>query len=101
MWRQGDVMFMKVGELPDSAARREHLVLAEGEMTGHAHRVEDPETAELFQEGDTLYLRITASKAKVVHEEHGTIELVKGLYKVWKQREYSPGSLNNNRLVVD
>ena len=33
--------------------------------------------------------------AKIVHEEHGTIELEPGLYEVIRQREYDPNAPEN------
>ncbi|WP_273557165.1 hypothetical protein [Methylobacterium frigidaeris] len=28
-------------------------------------------------------------QARVVHDEHGTIALARGVYRVWRQREYT------------
>ena len=91
MWRQGDVLIKKVEAVPDGAEKRTDTVLAEGELTGHRHRVEDQATAEVFEDPyGTLFLRVIADQARVVHEEHGPIELETGVYRVWRQREYSP-----------
>jgi hypothetical protein len=74
-------------------------VLAEGEITGHHHRIEDARTASLFVHRGELLLNVVALEAKLVHEEHGTIELTRGAYRVWRQREYDPGL--RTRRVVD
>jgi hypothetical protein len=46
----------------------------------------------VFQNGDNLFLRVVADSARIVHQEHGPISLPRGLYRVWKQREYNPGA---------
>jgi hypothetical protein len=45
-----------------------------------------------------LYLRVLASEAAVVHQEHGPVTLRQGVYAVWRQREYSPRAI---RPVTD
>jgi hypothetical protein len=91
MWRQGDVLFAKIETIPDSIQRRADLVLAEGEVTGHRHRIQDEATAELWAGQDgLLYLKVIADEATVIHDEHAAIRLERGLYRVWQQREYTP-----------
>jgi hypothetical protein len=91
MWRHGDVLIAAVEAIPDGATRKDELVLAYGEMTGHAHRVEAADSAELWEHEGTLYLRVVTPSARIVHEEHKPITLTSGVYRVWKQREYTPG----------
>jgi hypothetical protein len=93
MWRQGDVLIAAVDSIPGGAVRRPNCVLAEGELTGHSHRVEQYAAAELFEHAGSLYLRVLADEAKLVHQEHGPIALPRGQYRVWQQREYSPQSI--------
>ena len=95
MWRQGDVFIDRVAAIPREAADRPlpHTVLAHGEVTGHSHRVADP--ASLFAGDGCFYLDIPGETARVVHDEHGTILLDRGVYRVWRQREYTP-----KRIVV-
>jgi hypothetical protein len=98
LYRHGDVLVAKTAELPKEAVKRTHLVLAEGEITGHAHRIADAGSAELYQFRTEIYLRVVASSATLVHEEHGAIVLQQGTYRVWRQREYSPSEI---RIVRD
>ena len=93
MWRQGDVLIATVDAIPPGATRRSNCVLAEGEITGHSHRIDQSGVAELLDCKGRLYLRVLAKEAKVVHQEHGPITLPQGLYTVWRQREYSPQSI--------
>lgn len=92
MWRQGDVFISAVAAIPREAVKWRDCVLAEGELTGHSHRIDQQGAAELFEHRDRLYLRVLADEARVVHQEHGPITLRQGLYAVWQQREYSPES---------
>ena len=76
--------------LPEGAAQRQSTILVEGELTGHSHRIRDHRTATVFEAGGQLYVDVLAERAEIVHEEHGTIELNRGTYRVWRQREYDP-----------
>jgi hypothetical protein len=101
MWRQGDVFFERVTEIPARLRERPlpHVTLVHGEMTGHSHRIADPRTATLFAAGATsFFLEVRDGGAEVVHEEHGPIVLEPGFYRVWRQREYSPEAI---RIVQD
>jgi hypothetical protein len=93
LWRHGDVLIQAAATLPEGAVRRSGSVLAYGEVTGHSHRVEASESAELWwvEESDSLYLRVLAP-TRIVHEEHRPIPLGPGIYRVWQQREYVPPS---------
>ncbi|HYG75900.1 MAG TPA: hypothetical protein VEK08_12930 [Planctomycetota bacterium] len=90
MWRQGDILFQSIRALPNQATRRADLVIAEGERTGHQHRVAESGTAELFELDGELFMNVKAPSATVVHNEHKPIVFKTGVYRVWKQREYSP-----------
>lgn len=101
MWRQGDVFFERVTEIPAQVREHPlpHVTLVHGEMTGHSHRIADPRTATLFAASATSFLlEVHDGGATVVHEEHGSIALDAGLYRVWRQREYSPQAV---RIVQD
>jgi hypothetical protein len=97
LWRQGDVFMASVASVPKAANPRPHCVLAEGEATGHNHRVADPAAARLYADSASLYLKIVADSATVVHQEHGPITLPRGIYRVWRQREYSPEAIRTIR----
>jgi hypothetical protein len=98
MWRQGDVFIAVVDAIPAGSVKRPNCVLAEGELTGHSHRVDQTGAAELYECQGALYLRVLAGEAVVVHQEHGPITLSQGVYAVWQQREYTPRAL---RPVTD
>ena len=95
MWRQGDVLIAVHQEVPANAKLREGGLLVEGEITGHSHRVEVPSTAEVRELDGQLYIKVVAKIARIVHEEHKPIELPFGLYRIWRQREYTPGRVRS------
>ncbi|MER6437580.1 MULTISPECIES: hypothetical protein [unclassified Streptomyces] len=108
MYRQGDVLMVSLAPeaVPKGAADapseprdgRGRLVLALGEVTGHAHAVVGP--GRLVREAGVFgpMLLHVPDGARVVHEEHAAISLPKGWYRVVRQREYVPGSV---RIVAD
>lgn len=98
MWRHGDVLIADTAELPANANLRFDGILARGEQTGHMHRIEVPETAELWELNGELFMRVVADEARIVHEEHQPITLPRGIYRVWQQREYTPEKI---RRVTD
>ena len=98
LYRHGDVLIALVPGLPLGARPRSDLVLAHGEFSGHRHRVAEPTAARLFSHGEQTFLQVTAERATVVHEEHRPIELPRGTYRVWQQREYTPERV---RIVLD
>jgi hypothetical protein len=55
----------------------------------------------VFVLGDQIFVDVTADRAEIVHDEHGTIELNRGVYRVWRQREYDPTPEGNYRYVFD
>lgn len=97
LYRHGDLLVEAIAEIPAGARKLHHLVLAEGELTGHSHRIQERDAAELFEQTGQLYLRVTGPLATLVHQEHGPIELPQGCYRAWRQREYSPREIRNVR----
>ncbi len=97
MWRHGDVFVERVRDIPASATQLPHCILAKGESTGHAHRIEPRGAATLYQSTDALFLLVLADMANLVHEEHAAITLDRGTYRVWIQREYSPEAIRKVR----
>jgi hypothetical protein len=85
--RQGDVILQSVSQ--SEGKKLPHLVLAEGEVTGHAHRISSGE-AELYERNGTLYLKVLSSTATLTHEEHKPINIPQGTWIVKIQREYEP-----------
>ena len=101
LFRQGDVLIERIPALPSKLKKlnREDgkVILAHGEVTGHAHAIID-EHADLYaseKEAGVTFLEVRDAMAALKHEEHATIELPPGAYRVVRQREYSPEAIRN------
>ena len=106
IYRQGDVLVRRIKSIPTKAqdvTPKGRIVLAHGEVTGHAHAIAEGEARE-FTFADAgqevrRFLSIVGDKpATVRHEEHAPIALPPGLYEIVQQREYSPQEI---RRVAD
>ena len=99
MFRQGDVLIERVDALPAGATDvtdGNRIVLAHGEVTGHAHAIYEPQTkalprgkARMWSAGAERYIQVIEATA-VKHEEHAPVALDHGVYRVVHQREYTP-----------
>jgi hypothetical protein len=103
-YRQGDVLIERVASFPENltpiARERGRLILAHGEVTGHAHAIA-ARNADLYSavdSGDVTFLEIREAAVALKHDEHATITLLPGKYAVRRQREYSPEEI---RRVAD
>ena len=85
--RQGDVILVPAQSV--DGKKLSHLTLAEGEVTGHSHRIIEGK-AELYEREGTLYLRVLSEQALLSHEEHKQIPIPQGDWMVRIQREYEP-----------
>lgn len=90
LYRHGDVLLRRIVSLPLGAQRRVGATLAQGEVTGHSHRLQPADAVQLWVQGRDLFLEVKESSATLVHEEHRAIELPHGFYRIWRQREYRP-----------
>ena len=99
MYRQGDVLVFK-RPIPEDAIKQpkgNRIILMEGESTGHAHALYEPNKADEYAANDEIFLRILEPTA-LRHEEHGPIELPPGDYLSVGQFEYTPEEI---RRVLD
>jgi hypothetical protein len=113
-FRQGDVLIIPVRTLPQGAKPRAResgrVVLAHGEVTGHAHAIERTDVVhydapnadqaaqqllrdvgfefEVTPQNSATFLDVPTG-AEVLHEEHGTVVLPAGPAVVLRQREWT------------
>jgi len=127
-YRQGDVLLIKIDELPPLTfkEKKDKLIL-EGEVTGHAHKLEgnvkilevaerianttfdnsrminwdrDTLTAHFASEPNSQVIgyAVVDAPAELTHEEHKTITIPAGIYQIRRQREYDEEQI---RFVED
>lgn len=100
-YRQGDVLIERIGPMPAKLKKvpREGglIILAHGTATGHSHAIASQNATLSRVEGDSsgMFLSVRTAKAALKHEEHRTINLPPGNYRVSRQREYSPEAIRN------
>lgn len=111
MFAQGDLLIERVDDmeptgtmLPADAAGV--VVLAEGELSGHRHTIQERVT--MFRD-DSLardvptglyigHVKVESGTASITHQEHAPITLLGGTYRVRRQRELEPRDV---ALVAD
>jgi len=96
LFRQGDVLLIGVEALPHTVVPATpadgRVVLAYGEVTGHAHAIWS-DRVHFFREDGTGrgFIQVYGSEpVALTHEEHDPISLNPGTYEVVRQREYEP-----------
>ena len=111
-YRQGDILIERIKKLPDTAPIEKEngrVILAHGEVTGHAHEIETPTLATLHEMKEAVRLLgdlpgseamtktglVLSDDTGLVHQEHSRIPLEKGDYIVTRQREYTPTEIRN------
>ncbi len=88
--RQGDVLLHPIKKLPEGAKKENHvkkLVLAEGEVTGHAHVISSKRQQVDHYTKETQSYLVVNEPVTVNHEEHGELVLEPGTYEVRRQVE--------------
>lgn len=100
-YRQGDILIVEVSTITRNHRILETRVIVEGELTGHAHRLEgDAVLIEIERVFDnygnpTMFIHARGDDVAVTHDEHDSINLPKGYYKVVRQREYNEREIFN------
>jgi hypothetical protein len=98
MLRQGDVLLVRVPEMPPFNLRprddKGDVVLKFGESTGHCHSFRGEEAAKvrLWDAGAERYLQVL-ERAELRHEEHAPIVVEPGIYHLPEQVAYERGEL--------
>ncbi len=90
-------MIVRCDSIPDDAKKADHCIVAYGEATGHAHRIEKG-AAQYVTASGQQWIEVMQERAELIHQEHHTIVLPAGKYQIVHQREYSPEA---NRAVMD
>lgn len=87
MYRQGDILIVEAQRPPAQWERvkRPDNVVAYGEATGHRHEFEG--NVALFDVFGQTYADVVED-AELVHDEHETITIPEGFYRIVRQREF-------------
>ena len=101
MYRQGDLLFVKIDKLPKRLRKIKENIILRGEATGHAHKLVGGILYRTYSwSNPEMFIEIPSS-GKIVHEEHAPLVLPKGIYQVIRQREYDPDAKDGLQFVND
>lgn len=91
IFRQGDLVIKKIDKTNLNLQKAKQAILAEGEHTGHMHRLtalDNTAEIEFMRDLDTVVFKVENGKAQLTHEEHLPIVFEPGTYTVTIQREF-------------
>lgn len=89
-YRHGDLAIKPLKELPQGLKKLNSNIVMSGEATGHHHRLLERTNNQFSIMEDVngnKYLQIN-EPTDLVHEEHKTITIEKGIYLVDREEEY-------------
>lgn len=101
-YRHGDLTLHPCKEIQGKEVKHSgSFVLAEGETTGHKHTIvaEKPGDLVINQDKNGYYITLL-SKGTITHEEHNTIHVEPGTYRMYNEREMDWFS-KSVRKVID
>jgi len=93
LYQQGDILFIKIEEMPNNALPLNTSIIAEGEKTGHRHIIKN---GNLFSDKEDVFMS-SPKRIKVEHlkgnnfnkkENHQPQLLPPGIYKIMKVQEF-------------
>jgi len=111
LFAQGDLLLERVPDISPSGTTMQNaegaaIVLAEGEASGHRHAIWEHVT--MFRDDGLArdipaglyvgHIQIDAPWARLTHDEHAPLTLLRGTYRVRRQRELEP---RDARIVAD
>ncbi|HYG86012.1 MAG TPA: hypothetical protein VD978_07115 [Azospirillum sp.] len=95
-YRQGDVLLIPCEALPSwarpVAPTGDDVILARGEVTGHAHTMLAERVCYFREDGSGRgFIQVHGGDPVALqHQEHAPMQVEPGLYEVRRQREYRP-----------
>ena len=97
MYRHGDLLITRINAIPEDTVQISEKIIAEGEISGHKHKIFGSAQVNIRpsfigrQINDNPEVWFNAfDKIKLEHEEHKTLEIPKGAYKVTKEQQFDP-----------
>lgn len=92
LFRHGDILLKEIPTIPEYAEKLDTSILAEGEQTGHNHKLTG--SYQLYEiknsKSETVKFLNVEKSTKLTHQEHNQLIITPGKYIVVNEREYSP-----------
>lgn len=93
------MLIVRIDSIPKNLSKvdREHgrVVLAHGEVTGHSHSISEGGVDLYRDDAGLTFLDVQEAVAALTHQEHATINLESGFYRIIRQREYTEVAVRN------
>lgn len=102
--RHGDICFHNVEKSEGEIIKHDgSFIVGYGETTGHKHvlTVEKPSDLVIRKDDKGNFYFELLAKGKLLHEEHKTIELPKGIYRKFQEEEVDHFANSVTRKVLD
>jgi len=97
MYRHGDLLITQINAIPEDTVQIHEKIIAEGEISGHKHKLVGSAQVHIRPSflndpiNDNSEIWFNAfDEIKIIHEEHKTLEIPKGVYKVTKEQQFDP-----------
>jgi len=87
IFRHGDLLIREVTEFPKNLRKTDSNVIAEGEVTGHLHKLDGDHK---IYDGIVDKFFEAFEEVNLTHDEHKMLKIPKGKYIVLNEREYNP-----------
>ena len=88
-YQQGDVLIICVDNIPGETSVKADKIVAEGEVTGHMHRILAEDAVVSVDKDGNIF--VDAPNGTVLtHDEHNAIDIPAGKFKIGIVREYDP-----------
>jgi len=84
---QGDVQLKRIEKLPKNLKEKDKTI-AYGEATGHHHSFTPESKVKVMIDNSGNQFAILEQQSELVHQEHNTIQIPKGIWRIRRQREY-------------
>ena len=104
-YRHGDLLLKQVDKIPESATPMKTNIIAEGEVTGHnhklygSHQVYGTHSSQNWRIIEPTYFQ-AKEDISLKHQEHSTLKISKGNYVIVHEREHNPFK-NIEQEVID
>ena len=100
-YRHGDIPLHPIRKASGTVIKHSgSFILAEGEATGHHHRITVANPADMeIRQTAAGYVLTLKSEGTLSHEEHGTLTIAPGTYRIGKEREKDWFSLSVRRVI--
>ena len=94
--RQGDLLLITLDKLPKGLKKKRDKILVHSDSTQHDHTLVK---GTVYTRGEKIYINVPQDTQIVHTEDHGPVNVPKGVYEVRRQVQHTIGDMVE--VVVD